>query len=130
MNENYIYRIRRVIQSTLFVLALAFLGWGFTSLKTWFAGLILGITISLLNSMYTAWKVHKVGEMALSHQGKKKMASLGTLTRYSMAILATVIALQFPQIFSVGGMIVGLIIPLLVAYGDAVFIHMKENHRG
>jgi ATP synthase protein I len=132
MNEDYVYRIRRVVLGTFFVLAASCLGWGFTSAKIWFAGMILGAAMALLSAIFSAWKVHKVGEIAVKYKGAKKRASLGMITRFSMAILATVIAVEYPQIFSLPGMIVGLMSPTILAYGDAIYLTIKktEGERG
>jgi len=126
-NVDFTYRVKRVVQWTFFILSFAVLGWAITPYPVWFAGLILGTSASLINTVYSAWKIHRVGSIAIQYQGKKKMASLGTMTRYSVAILATVVALQFPHLFSMVGMVVGLLIPPIVAYGDAVFVHLKNK---
>jgi ATP synthase protein I len=130
MIEDYVHRIRRVVQGTLLILAICFIGWGFTPAPRWFAGLILGATTALFSAMFTAWKIHKVGEQAIKYKGKKKRASLGMLTRFSMAILAAVIAVQYPQLFSLPGMVIGLMVPSILAYGDAMYLHIKHKTEG
>jgi ATP synthase protein I len=130
MIEDYVHRIRRVVQGTLLILAICFIGWGFTPSSQFFAGLILGASMALLSAVLTAWKIHKVGEQALKYKGEKKRASLGMLTRFSMAILAAVIAVQYPQLFSLPGMIIGLMVPSILAYGDAMYLHIKHKTKG
>jgi ATP synthase protein I len=130
MIEDYVHRIRRVVQGTLLILAICFIGWGFTPSSQFFAGLILGASMALLSAVLTAWKIHKVGEQALKYKGEKKRASLGMLTRFSMAILAAVIAVQYPQLFSLPGMIIGLMVPSILAYGDAMYLHIKQKTKG
>jgi ATP synthase protein I len=130
MIEDYVHRIRRVVQGTLLILAICFIGWGFTPVPQFFAGIILGTSMALLSAVFTAWKIHKVGEQALRYKGKKKRASLGMLTRFSMAILAAVIAVQYPQLFSLPGMVIGLMVPSILAYGDAMYLHIKHKTEG
>jgi ATP synthase protein I len=123
--DNYVYRIKRVVQGNIFVLAFSVLCWGYTSYPAFFAGLMLGTGLALLGAIYTSWKVHRIGEVAVMFEGKKKRASLGSITRFSIAILAAVIATQYPEIFAIEGTLVGLMIPTLVAYGDAVYLKFK-----
>lgn len=130
MIDNYVYRIKRVVQGSLIILSISVLGWGFTPEPTWFAGIILGASLALLSAIFTAWKIHRAGELALRFKGEKKRASLGMLTRFSMAILATVIALEYKEVFSLPGMIIGLIIPSILAYGDAIFLHKRQKTKG
>jgi ATP synthase protein I len=130
MIEDYVHRVKRVVQGTFLILAISFIGWGFTPAQQFFAGLILGACTALLSAVFTAWKIHKVGEQALKHKGKKKRASLGMLTRFSMAILAAVIAVQYPQLFSLPGMVIGLMVPSILAYGDAMYLHIKHKTEG
>jgi ATP synthase protein I len=130
MIDDYGYRIKRIVQGSLLVLSASVLGWGLTPAPTWFAGIILGTTLALISTVFTAWKVHKVGELALKYEGKKKRASLGMITRFSMAILATVIAVEYPQVFSLPGMVIGLMIPSILAYGDAIYLTIKKKTEG
>lgn len=129
MSDSYVYRVKRVIQGTIMLVLLSVLGWGFTPASKWFAGLILGLALALLSTVFTALKVHQVVEKAVQDPGRRKHISLGTFARFSMAILATVIALQFPHIFAWGGVAIGLILPSFVAYGDAIYIHIKAKKR-
>lgn len=130
MIDNYVYRIKRIVQGSLVILSISVLGWGFTSIPTWFAGIILGTSFALLSTIFTAWKVHKAGELALRFKGEKKRATLGMLSRFSMVILATVIALEYSEVFSLPGMVIGLMMPSILAYGDAIFLHITQKTNG
>jgi len=129
MKDEYSFRIRRVVQWTIFVLAGTILGWGFTSpqYQPWFAGLGLGTTIGLISAVFTAWKVHKVGEVAIQHQGKKKQVSLGMPTRLALAVLATVITLQYSEIFHIATMVIGLMIPSIIALVDSLLYNLLHS---
>lgn len=130
MIDNYVYRIKRIVQGSLVILSISVLGWGFTLAPTWFAGIILGTSFALLSTIFTAWKVHKAGELALRFKGEKKRATLGMLSRFSMVILATVIALEYSEVFSLPGMVIGLMMPSILAYGDAIFLHITQKTKG
>lgn len=130
MIDNYVYRIKRIVQGSLVILSISVLGWGFTSIPTWFSGIILGTSFALLSTIFTAWKVHKAGELALRFKGEKKRATLGMLSRFSMVILATVIALEYSEVFSLPGMVIGLMMPSILAYGDAIFLHITQKTKG
>lgn len=130
MIDNYVYRIKRIVQGSLVILSISVLGWGFTPTPTWFAGIILGTSFALLSTIFTAWKVHKAGELALRFKGEKKRATLGMLSRFSMVILATVIALEYSEVFSLPGMVIGLMMPSILAYGDAIFLHITQKTKG
>ncbi len=129
MNDNYVYRIKRVIQGTFFILAASFLGWGFTPATEWFAGLILGTFFALLSVLFLAWKVHRVVQAALQYKGQKRRVTLGTSSRFSLAILAAIIALQFPDTFSLSGMMIGLLLPTMITYIDAIYMHTKMRKK-
>ena len=130
MIDDYSLRVRRVIQWTVFVLAAIFIGWGYSPYPTWFAGLALGCLFALLSTAYTAWKVNRVGQMAIQTKGDKRRASLGTVTRFSMAVLATLIALRYPEQFHIIGMVIGLLIPSVIAWGDAVYFLIIDKKTG
>jgi ATP synthase protein I len=130
MIDDYSLRVRRVIQWTVFVLAAIFLAWGYSPYPTWFAGMALGAFMALLSTVYTAWKVNRVGEMAIRTNGDKRRASLGTVTRFSMAVLATLIALRYPEQFHIVGMVIGLLIPSVIAWGDAVYFLIIDKKTG
>lgn len=130
MIENYIYRIKRVVQGSLLILSASIIGWIFTPVPAWFAGMVLGTALALISAIYTAWKVHKAGELALKYNGQKKRASIGMVTRFSMAILAAVIAVEYSQFFSLLGMVIGLMVPSIIAYGDAIYFYIIRKTGG
>lgn len=106
----------------LYLLALFVLGWGFTSYKSLFAGLILGTVVGLFNMWLLGRQSMKVTQAAVDG---KKARSLGSLSRYASAILATMIALQFPNEISIVGLVLGLVTTTVVVI--IVFIIQKYN---
>ncbi|WP_100523470.1 ATP synthase subunit I [Mycobacteroides abscessus] len=128
MKDDYILRIRRLVQWTVYVLAGATLGWGFSAYKTWFAGLALGLLFGLLSAVFAAWKIHRVGEIAIQYKGERKKASLGMPTRFALAILATLIATRYPEYFHVIAMVIGLMIPPVIALLDSHYLELNYKN--
>src|SRR6185312_1821925 len=95
--DDYGLAVRRVIKFTLYFLSLSLLGYAFTQFKLQSAGLALGALVSLTNTIYTARKVIRLGDVVVS--GEKRRVSLGFATRLATSLLAVMIAMRFPQIF-------------------------------
>lgn len=125
--RDYVLRIRRMVKWTTFFLSGSILGWGFTDYPTWFGGLGLGILFGLLSAVYTSWKIHRVGEIAIQYKGERKRASLGMPTRFAMAGLATLIAMRFPEYFHVNAMVIGLMIPIVIAFVDSLYLSLHHK---
>lgn len=125
--KEYTNRLLRVTRLLLYTSALAVLGWGFTSYKTFFAGLLLGLLLGSLNSLHTAYKVHRIGE-AVSRGARRP--SLGMATRLSLGALGAVLVLRYPALFELSGLVIGLFLPSLIAMGDAIFVSLRKNRQG
>ncbi|MFB6466234.1 ATP synthase subunit I [Cytobacillus sp. Hz8] len=102
----------------LFLLSFYVLGWGFTSYKTIFLGLILGTSLSLFNLWSMASRVQKFGDAVV--QGKKAR-SLGMFLRMFAAVLGVAIALKFPEYFHLISVILGLMTTYVVIMIDLFF---------
>ncbi len=88
-----------------FLMALYVLGYGFTSYQSIFLGLILGTSLSLFNLWLLVRKTSTFGDDIL--QGKK-VRSLGTFSRMATAVLAVIIALEYPESLNFISVIIGL----------------------
>ncbi|TFB19301.1 ATP synthase subunit I [Filobacillus milosensis] len=115
--------MRRQLKWMLYLLAILVVGWEFTEYQTFFAGLILGAGISALNLWLLQFKINRIGQGIVDDDGKKR--TLGMLTRFGTAALAAVIALQYPKIFDMVAVILGLMTPYLVIIID-YFFHQTE----
>lgn len=127
MNNDYWFGIRRIVMWTMFVLAGAIIGWGNSAYPTWFAGLALGTIFGLCSTVFTAWKIQKVGDIAIQYEGQKKRPSLGTPTRFAMAALATLITLKYPAYFHLAAMVIGLMVPTVIAFIDMFYSTLTER---
>jgi ATP synthase protein I len=102
-----------------FLLSLYVLGWGFTSYKSIFLGLILGTTLGLFNLWLLAKKMDKFGD-AVASGGR--VPSLGLLSRMATAVLAVMIAVEYPDFFHLYSVILGIVTPYIVIMID-FFLH-------
>ncbi|MEH7107581.1 ATP synthase subunit I [Bacillus sp. JJ1764] len=110
---------------TFYILSICVLGWGFTSYKTVFLGIILGTIFSNVNLWLLMRKADKF-DKAIS-QGKK-LRSLGSLQRLAMAAISVTIALKCPQYFRVEGVALGLMTSYIVIMID-YFYHALHVHK-
>ncbi|MEB3750811.1 ATP synthase subunit I [Geobacillus sp. FSL W8-0032] len=114
----------RHVKYILYLLAIYTLGFGWTPYKTAFLSLILGTSIGLLIIWNLSWKIEKFGQAVTA---RKKVRTLGTLTRFSLAALAAVIAWAYPRYFAPVPTIVGLMTSYLVIVIDFLFHKWKHD---
>lgn len=100
-----------------YLLAMYVLGWGFTDHQTVFLGLILGTALSFFNLWLMVRKNHQFGEAIA--QGKS-VRSLGMFSRMATAVLAAMIALEYPETFHFASVIIGLMTSYLVIMIDFI----------
>lgn len=98
-----------------FLLSFYVLGWGFTSYQSIFLGLILGTVMSLFNLWLMARKTEQFGEAIAKGE---KVRSLGTASRLAAALLAVIIATQYPEWFHFFSVIIGLMTAYIVIMID------------
>lgn len=97
------------------LLSIYVLGWGFTSYKTIFLGLILGTSLSLFNLWLLARRTDKFGEAVVKGE---KVRSLGMMSRMATAVLAVMIALEYPDKLHLYSVILGLMTSYIVIMID------------
>jgi ATP synthase protein I len=108
-----------------YLLSIYVLGWGFTSYKTIFLGLILGTCFSFLN----LWMlVRKTESFDKAIAKGKKVRSLGSLQRMATAAIAVIIALRYPQYFQIIYLVLGLMTSYIVIMID-YFYHALHVHK-
>lgn len=99
----------------LYLLAVLFLGAGFTPYPRIFLGLILGTAVSFYNLWLLQRKVKYLGKAVLN---QTKMGGLGTLSRIASSVLAVIIALQFEEHFHLYSVVIGLATSYLIMMID------------
>ncbi|RLQ93514.1 ATP synthase subunit I [Falsibacillus albus] len=107
-----------------YLLSIYVLGWGFTSYKSIFLGLVLGTCLSLFNHWLMVRRTVKFGDAVLEG---KKVRSLGTAARMASAVLGVMIVLRYPELFHLLGFIFGLMTAYLVIMIDYFFHYVKSN---
>ncbi len=113
---EYTQSFRRYMQFTLYLLAIFVMGWGITSYKALFLGLILGTILSIYNLFNMYRKVDRLGEATVKGT---KARSLGLLTRQAVAGLAVLIALRYPEYFNLLGVVIGLMTTYIIILIDS-----------
>ncbi|WP_270180380.1 ATP synthase subunit I [Alkalihalobacillus sp. CinArs1] len=114
---EYKQHFRRYLQYTLYLLAIFVLGWGVTSSKALFLGLILGTIFSIYNLFNMFRKINRLGQAA---EEGKKAKSLGFLTRLAVAGLAVAIATRYPELFNLLGVVIGLMVTYIIILIDSI----------
>jgi ATP synthase protein I len=114
--NGYAYMVSRQLKWMFYILAIFVIGWGFTEYQTIFAGLMLGAGISTFNLWLLQLKINRIGQGVVDRDEKKR--TLGMLTRFATAALAAVIGLQYPEIFNMIAVMIGLMTPYLVIIID------------
>jgi ATP synthase protein I len=103
---------------TYLLLAVYVLGYGFTSYKPIFAGLILGTSFSFMILLLLAKKANSF-DKAVSEG--KKVRSLGSISRLAVAAIAAMIALEYKDMFHIVSVVVGLMTTYVVIIIDYFF---------
>ncbi|MGD9679477.1 MAG: ATP synthase subunit I [Vulcanibacillus sp.] len=119
--EDYKLKVIRIAKYTLILLFVYLIG-AFTPYSSIFMGLLIGTTVSLINTIYTAWKVNKIGEIAArtEEHGKTKFASTGMLTRTALSLLVILLVLQYPQYFNIYSTLIGLFSTQVISVVDSI----------
>jgi len=108
-----------------YLLSIYVLGWGFTTYKAIFLGLLLGTCFGSINLWLLARKSASF-DKAITEG--KKVRSLGSLPRLAIAGIAAAIALKNPQLFSIGSVILGLMTSYAVIMIEYLYhaIHVQK----
>lgn len=102
------------------------LSWFLLSENAFIAGLLLGTITGLINSLYSAYKINQLGHRVISGN-QRRFASLGTGTRYALALLAALVAIKNPEHVHLAGVIIGLIFVPLVAFAEGFIAVQKQK---
>jgi ATP synthase protein I len=111
----------------LYLLSLLVLGWGFTPYHSIFLGLILGTSISLLNHWLMMRKTKRFSDAVVN---ERPVRSLGTITRMGTAVIASLIALRYPDTFHFLSVILGLMTSYVVIMIDFVILTIQSHKSG
>jgi ATP synthase protein I len=115
---EFIEMYNRARKWMLYLMSIYVLGWGFTTYKAIFLGLLLGTALSYLNLIMLVKHMHKFDK---SVTNGKKVRSVGSISRLTIAALAAVIAIRWSHYFNIIFVIVGLMTNYLVIMIDYLF---------
>lgn len=118
---RYKIKVTRIIRYTFIILFIFLLG-VFTPYYQFFAGLLIGGAVSLLNTYYTARKINRMGEIAsqLGEDFQGRYMSTGMSTRVATSVLIVLLAMKFPEYFNLYTTIFGLFIAQLISVVDSI----------
>ncbi len=77
-------------------------------------GLLFGTAVGVCNEMMIANRVARIGEFGSARQ-TAIMMRMGTLTRFLMIGMATVMLIKLHSTMSFGAAVVGIVFPIIVA---------------
>jgi ATP synthase protein I len=126
--ESHIGRVTRI---SALVLSVDLVLWILIpGMRGYFAGFLVGGTVSLLNTHYTAWKIRQLTERALANdESNTKRVNLGFMTRASTSLLAVLISLKAADIeFSTT--LSGLFLTQLLSLFVGIYVTNIEKRRG
>lgn len=86
--------------------------------RPFWLGMAFGTSFSLISLWMTYFQVSRIGKMTVD---KKPRATLGTLSRLLVFLLALWVAQQLPQYFSLTGVIIGLSVTYIILLIEPLF---------
>lgn len=121
---NYERMIERQRKWMFFFLLIVIVCVVVTPYKRFMLGLLLGSSISAYNLFLLQLKVTEFGELV---KRKKKVKSLGTISRFAAAILGVIIALRYEDYFHIHAFIIGLMIAYVVIIIDFIVFKYEST---
>lgn len=124
---EFIEMYNRARKWMLYLMSIYVLGWGFTTYKAIFLGLLLGTALSYVNLIMLVKHMRKFDKTVTNG---KKVRGVGSISRLTIAALSAVIAIRWPQYFNIIFVIVGLMTNYIVIMIDYLFhssIHIKNR---
>jgi ATP synthase protein I len=90
-------QLKRVVRASLFIFSAALFIWILApDYRSYAAGFMLGMMISLINGWILMTKIEQLGRNIVERAEKR--VRLGTVSRMCMAIIAVMIAVKLPQV--------------------------------
>ncbi|OEF99834.1 hypothetical protein BHF71_01275 [Vulcanibacillus modesticaldus] len=126
--KEYKLQVKRIFFYTVSVFLVMMIG-TLTPFSFIFKGLALGTFISLLNVMYTAYKVNKIGELVLvkDANNRRRYISSGMSTRMATSLLAVMVVYKYPQQFNLFSTLIGLFVAQIISVVDGIKTSIKSS---
>lgn len=119
--NDFTDRVKRIIRNSSVLLVLLLIG-AFSPYAEVFLGLALGTLVGIINLIITAIKVNQIGDIAANQNQYKrtKPAFSGMISRFGLAILAVLIALEYPQYINLISVLIGLFVAQIILIIDGL----------
>lgn len=121
--QYYERMISRQRKWMFYLLALLLLGAGLTPFLRIFLGLLLGTILSFYNLWLMQRKIDQLGKASTEQRTSQ---GIGTFTRLASAVLAVLVALQYPEYFHLISVVIGLMTAYLVIMIDFILARPKD----
>lgn len=121
--QYYERMISRQRKWMFYLLALLLLGAGLTPFLRIFLGLLLGTILSFYNLWLMQRKIDQLGKASTEQRTSQ---GIGTFTRLASAVLAVLVALQYPEYFHLISVVIGLMTAYLVIMIDFMLHKPKD----
>ncbi|AIG28703.1 ATP synthase subunit I [Brevibacillus sp. 7WMA2] len=119
--QTFYTAVRNIIRCVLWSIALIGVLWFLLpDYRLFFQSLLLGSFASLINGLLLYLKVWKI----TGNIGKTK--GIGMVQRFAVTIIAVFIALRFPELFQIMGVIIGL---LVFQVFSIIFVYYNLKNR-
>lgn len=119
--NDFTNRVKRIVRNSSAMLVLLLIG-ALSPYSEIFLGLALGTVVGIINLIVTAVKVNQIGNIASNQNQNKRTKPVfsGMISRFGLAILAVLIALEYPQYFNLISVLVGLFLAQIIAIVDGL----------
>ena len=120
--------VQRQKKYMYYLLALLVLGWGFTSYKDVFLGLIIGTIFSFLSLRIIARRTDKLLDRVTNGENVKfKATAVSTYSRFATIGLLILFAAKYQELIAMWGLGVGLLTGYLVMIIDFLYLEYKSR---
>lgn len=120
--------LKTVTRASFLMLCICFLGWAiFPQHKDVFAGLVIGVAASVINSLHLSWKIFRLTDLVLKKTNRK--TTLGFLTRACIVLLAFIVSTRtfhFNLIATLAGLFFVQLATLVL--GIITTVRDKQSH--
>ncbi|WP_426450450.1 ATP synthase subunit I [Paenibacillus sp. S-38] len=113
--DDFSAHLKTVQNTFLFFLSFCLVGWALLEgYRPYFAGLMLGATVSIINARYLAWKIRRVTGSEGDGPPPARKANMGFMTRAAIATMAGLLANRYPEFVSLPTTVAGYFFTQLV----------------
>lgn len=95
--DDFSAHLKMVYRISIYFLSFCFAGYFlFPEYSGYFLGLLIGVLVSLINSVYLSLKIKQLTDAVIAKSNRR--VNMGYLTRASMALLAIIASIKYENI--------------------------------